>query len=75
MLKFQKTPTISSLQIGQTSLELAAVTDGPPFSKDTIEFRSWLVSGSGDVAKRELVESLELREMVLSDGEIKSFVR
>lgn len=75
MIKFQKAPTISSLQIGQTSLELAAVTDGPPFSKDTLELKSWVVSGSGDVAKGEAVESLELRERVLSDGEIKSFVR
>lgn len=75
MIESHKAPTISSVQIGQTSLELAAVTEGPPFSNDTLELRSWLVSGSGDVAKGDAVESLELRESVLSDGEIKSFVR
>ncbi|KAG0646149.1 Precorrin-2 dehydrogenase [Hyphodiscus hymeniophilus] len=69
-----KAPTISSLQIGQTNLELAAVTAGPPLSKDTLELKSWLVSGNGDVAKGEAVESLELRERVLSDGDIKSFL-
>jgi hypothetical protein len=73
--EFRKAPTISSLQIGHTSLELAAVTEGPPFSNCTLETKSWLASGNGDVAKGEAVESLELRERVLSDGEIKSFVR
>ena len=72
---FQTVPTISSLQIGQTSLELAAVTEGPPFSNDTLELKSWIVSGNGDVANGEAVESLELRESVLSEGEISSFVR
>jgi hypothetical protein len=57
------------------SLELAAVTDGPPCSNDTRDVKSWLISGSGDVAKGEFVESLELRERVLSAGEIKSLAR
>lgn len=61
--------------MGQTSLELAAVTEGPPFSNETFEIKSWLVSGKGDVAKGEAVESLELRESVLSEGEMRSVAR
>jgi hypothetical protein len=33
------------------------------------------VSGKGDVASGEAVEPLELKDRVLSDGEIKLFVR
>ncbi len=51
------------------------MTDGPPCSNDTRDVKSWLISGSGDVAKGEFVESLELRERVLSAGEIKSLAR
>lgn len=67
--------TISSLQMGQNSLVLAAVTAGaPPFSKDTLELKSWLSSGSGDVARGE-AESLDSNEMVLSEGEIRLELR
>jgi hypothetical protein len=31
---------ISSVHIGQTSFVVAAVTEGPPLSKDTTELRS-----------------------------------
>jgi hypothetical protein len=55
---------------------LAAVTVGsPPFCSDTTELKSWLLSGNGDVAKGEAVESLELKETVLSAGEMMSDVR
>jgi len=64
--------TISSLQIGHRSFVLAAATaDGPPFCKDTTELKSWLASGNGDVAKGEIVESLESPETRLSAGETK----
>ena len=66
-------PTISSLQIGHTSFELAAVTvEGPPFSKDALDIRSCPTSGKGDVASGEIVDSLELNETVLPAGEITS---
>ncbi len=62
--------------MGHTSLVLAAVTaEGPPFSSDTLEHKSWLFSGKGLVAKGDIFESLELRDMVLSDGETKLDVR
>jgi len=49
----------------------AATADGPPFCKDTTELKSWLASGNGDVAKGEIVESLESPETRLSAGETK----
>jgi len=62
--------------MGHKSFVLAAVTVGsPPFCSDTTELRSWLLSGNGDVAKGEAVESLELKETVLSAGEMMSNVR
>lgn len=66
--------TISSLQIGQSSFELAAATDeGPPFCKETTELKSWLISGSGDVAKGEADDPAD--ETILSAGEVKSEIR
>ena len=57
--------------MGQTSLELAAVT-GPPFFMETAALKSWMGSGKGLVASP--LESLELKLKVLSDGEIRSLV-
>lgn len=53
---------------------LAAVTeDDPPFCKDTTELKSWLISGSGDVARGEAVDPPD--ETILSAGDVKSEVR
>jgi hypothetical protein len=58
--------TISSLHIGQASLELAEVVvledDGSPWSRDTLEARSWLSEEGG-------VEIPESRERLLGEGE------
>lgn len=52
------------------SLLLAAATlDGPPFSREATDIKSWPCSGSGDVARGEAVESLELKDNVLAEGE------
>lgn len=52
------------------SLLLAAATlDGPPFSREATDIKSWPFSGSGDVARGEVVESLELKDNVLAEGE------
>ena len=65
--------TISSRHIGQVSLLLAAApVDGPPLSSDALDIKSWPASGSGDVAKGESVDSLELSDKELADGEITS---
>jgi len=46
--------------------------EGPPFSKDALDTRSCPISGRGDVARGEIVDSLELYETVLPGGEITS---
>ena len=71
---FEK-PTISSLHIGHNNFVLAAEIDGPPFCKDTTELRSRLLSGNGEVAKGEAVESFELNDTVLAAGELRSTAR
>jgi hypothetical protein len=59
--------------MGQTIFELAAVTvDCPPFSNEALDIKSCPASGSGDVAKGDIVDSLELSDRVLAEGEITS---
>ena len=60
--------TISSSQIGQMSLELAVVSEGPPFSRDTLELISCAWSGRGEETSNES-EFSEGKETGLSDGE------
>lgn len=58
--------TISSLQIGQASLELAEVAtlaaDGSPLSRDILDARSWLSDEGG-------VDTPESSERLLGEGE------
>ena len=58
--------TISSLHIGQASLELAEVAvlaaDGSPCSRDVLAIRSWLSDEGG-------VKRPESRERLLGEGE------
>lgn len=58
--------TISSLHIGQASLELAAAAaltvDESPLSRDILEIRSWLSEEGG-------VEPPESRERLLGEGD------
>jgi hypothetical protein len=60
--------TISSLHIGQASLELAEVAtlgaDESPWSKDTLEAKSWLSDEGG-------VETPDSRERLLGEGETR----
>lgn len=61
--------------MGHNNLVLAAATADEPFSKDTLDDRSWSLSGSGDEVGAEVVDSRGLDDRVLSGDDTRLEVR